>query len=474
MARYLSSRRTLSLLVIGVLLALVAAPGCGKQQTSVGAERSGMPTQGQGALGTSGVTDTGTAGLQGPISAPTGSPGTGGRATTGASAPPGAAAKAVPGDTTGITDTEIRIGLHAPLTGASPVGNADWEKVANLYWKKVNDEQGGVFGRKVKIVIADDKYTPDGAVAACRKLAEESKVMSMFGLAGVDQIAACAKWATSRSIPYISSGASEQGMKGLKYYFAATMTYPAQAKLLADFVMKRLDGAKKKIAQVQSDTPNNDDQHDAFVAAMRKYGKTLVVDDRVDKAGSSDAQYATEVQKLRAAGAQIVFVHISPTNMIKLARMAESQGYKPQWVGTAPTWSMNLAIQGAGTAMDGALTFSSWVSIDSETPEVREYKDTWTKYYGQPSVSEQLTMDLGMFGWGLNKSTHEVLRRAGRDLSREKFMAAMETVRDYQTGIIAPVSYLPGNHLAIRHVTVFKGDAVKMRWVQTEGFVDRF
>ena len=113
-----------------------------------------------------------------------------GPATTGPSKTSVATVPKGPGDTTGVTDTEIRIGVHAPLTGAG--ANApSFEKGKDLYFQSV----GQINGRTVKVFFEDDKYNPSSAVEACKKMVEQDKVFLLVGGGGADQIAACAKYA---------------------------------------------------------------------------------------------------------------------------------------------------------------------------------------------------------------------------------------------------------------------------------------
>ena len=104
-----------------------------------------------------------------------------------------------PGDTDGVTDTEIRIGVHAPLTGAG--ANApSFEQGKDLYFQSV----GQINGRTVKVFFQDDKYNPSSAVEACKKMVEQDKVFLLVGAGGADQIAACAKYAAGVGVPYLA------------------------------------------------------------------------------------------------------------------------------------------------------------------------------------------------------------------------------------------------------------------------------
>src|SRR5436190_5501448 len=133
----------------------------------------------------------------------------GGTATTAAGGPQ---------DRTGVTDTEIRIGLHGPATGAgAPAPSFDMGK--NVYWNVIGS---GINGRKVSVFFEDDGYNPSQAVAACKKLVEQDHVFLLAGAGGTDQIVACSQYAASVGVPYLAEGVTEKGLANLSNYFALT------------------------------------------------------------------------------------------------------------------------------------------------------------------------------------------------------------------------------------------------------------
>ena len=73
-----------------------------------------------------------------------------------------------------MTDKTIRIGIHAPVTGAAPFPQKAFELSNDLYWKYLADK-GGVHGRNVEVVFRDDKYNPTSAVQACREMVEQAE-----------------------------------------------------------------------------------------------------------------------------------------------------------------------------------------------------------------------------------------------------------------------------------------------------------
>jgi hypothetical protein len=109
----------------------------------------------------------------------------------------GSVGKPAVGDTTGITDTTIKIGIHAPITGAAPVPSQSFQKGKDLYWNYLKRTNNEIFGRTVETVFRNDNYNPSQAVSVCREMVEKEKVFLLVGVAGTDQIQACARYAAS-------------------------------------------------------------------------------------------------------------------------------------------------------------------------------------------------------------------------------------------------------------------------------------
>jgi branched-chain amino acid transport system substrate-binding protein len=147
------------------------------------------------------------------------------------------------GNATGVTDDVIRIGAHAPLTGAAPVPSDSAQKGNDLFYRWLQEMEKPINGRHVEAILKDDNYNPSQAIAVCKEMVEKDRVFLLYGFAGTDQIQACARYAASVAVPYVSVGVTESGLRGLPGYFAISRTYSEQAPLLADLLASDL-GAK--------------------------------------------------------------------------------------------------------------------------------------------------------------------------------------------------------------------------------------
>jgi ABC-type branched-subunit amino acid transport system substrate-binding protein len=370
---------------------------------------------------------------------------------------------------TGITDTEIKVGLHAPVTGAAPFPAENFRRGQDVYWSPKWSGAPKIFGRTVKIVFENDDYNPFTAVDKCRKMAEQDKVFLIIGGGGTDQVQACSRWAASKGVPYVSAGVTEIGMRNLKTYFAFTMSYKQQAPLLWQMIVSdpRLD--ENAVAMVRTNTPNFEDAHQAFVQAVQASGKTLVLDRTMSK-NPSQTEYQQTALALRNANATTVFILTAPLHYIQLTARLDP-AYRPWWVGVGITKGLNDVLSNgcrtSANAIGQGLFFSPGPGLDI----INELDPNYNRAYRAVNGSEG--DDLGMLLWALNKSLHGLFENAGKDLSRQSFIVSTEKA-SISTGIFPPVQYTLQNHFGATQVHLLKANCSTLRYDTEARFKSSF
>src|ERR1700761_1908764 len=108
----------------------------------------------------------------------------------------------------GVTDTEIKIGIHTPMTGVASFVGQGTKVGVDLALAEINGH-GGVNGRKLNFVWVDDRGTPDGGVAAVRRLVDSEKVFALFGSGSSASTVSVIPYFIQNGIPYYSSIASD-------------------------------------------------------------------------------------------------------------------------------------------------------------------------------------------------------------------------------------------------------------------------
>lgn len=414
-------------------------------------------------------TDTGDAGTGGET-------GTGGGGDTGSSGGDGDAggsggsAPTGPGDSTGVTDKEITIGIHAPVTGAAPFPAEAFAKGRDIYWTWKGAPKIG--GRTVKVLFENDDYNPTTARDRCRKMAEQQKAFLLVGGGGTDQIQSCAQYAATSGIPYLSAGVTEIGVASLPNYFALSMSYKQQGELLWQLITSdsRLKGSSNNVAMVRTDTPNFSDAHQAFLAAAQKRGKRLVLDRTLPK-NPSQTDYNQMAGALNTANADVVYILVAPTHYVQLtARLLP--GYRPWWIGAGITMGLNAVLEtGCATsnnAMEKGLFFSPFPGLD----KIDGLDPNYRKAYRERNDGDEPD-DLGIALWGLNKTLHQMLNATLDNLTREGFIAAAEK-GSFKTNVFPSLKYSSQDHFGANQVHLLKADCDQDQYVTEKTFVSKF
>ena len=367
------------------------------------------------------------------------------------------------GDATGVTASTIKIGIHAPITGAAPVPSQSFQKGKDLYWNFLKSQDLSINGRDVEVVFRNDEYNPSQAVTACREMVEDEKVFLLVGVAGTDQIQACAKYAASVGVPYISAGVTEIGLETLPNYFAIWLSYAQQGPLLADLLTDQLGAGGEKNGFVWFNTPTFRDGHDSFVNAMGDKGADVEYDKPVAKtAGASEAQaIATE---LNQRGIQNVHILTSPTFFIQLAQAAVNQGYRPQWVGYGLTKGLdtvaNVACRNSQSINNARFLSPFPAFVDSN-----KFDSNFRAAGGTDDI---------MFGlWGMSKVIGEMLKAPGKDLSRERFIYYNQRSKPYKTGVLPDVAF-NGGHMGGTSMHLLRADCANNRFLTEASFKKDF
>ena len=121
------------------------------------------------------------------------------------------------GDSTGVTDTEIKIGTLLPLTGTAAAWGIALSGGMKAYFDYIND-QGGLYGRKITLIVGDSQYTGSGAAESGRKMVDQDKVFAFQGNLGTEAESGIYQYLEERGIPdmYILSGASKWTVPALE------------------------------------------------------------------------------------------------------------------------------------------------------------------------------------------------------------------------------------------------------------------
>ena len=376
------------------------------------------------------------------------------------------AASAAPG----VSKRRIKIGVHTPMTGAAPLPQETAQRGAEILWEWRQRQDKPINGRHVEVVLKNDNYNPSQAVAVCKEMVEKDHVFMLSGLMnpeGKDQSHACARYAASVGVPYVSLGQMKRSVKHLPNYFAFSMTWPAQARLLARFFVDRMNASDRKNAIVWVDGPNYRDSHDAFETALTRRGAHLDHDREVPvAAGQAEAQ--TVVEELKAREIDNVMVLVSPVWFLQLLQAANNRDYHPTWTGVGITISSHDEVVrvgcGSGRSLAGAKFFSPVPAFVDRNDFDRTYSRASRRIYEDQGDS------ISWLGWATSRALAKALAHAGRRLTRDRFISRTERLGRLRTGIMPTLRFRPRDHFGGRATHVLTAKCRDKRWHTTGTF----
>ncbi len=393
-----------------------------------GAAGGGFADGGSGGAGGSGGSLSG--GSTGSSGSTAGGSGASGGSTTGAG---GSSGSSGPGDSTGVTDSTITIGVHAPVTGAAAIPQQSFQRAVGVYFDAIN-RAGGINGRKVEVLFKDDGFDPNRARTECKRMAEQEKAFLLIGGAGADQIDACARYAAAAGVPYLSAGVHETRpglgpLANLPTYFALSLTYEQQVPLLARLVKQQFGSDKVGLIVADNDSLNN--FYTVAEAGLRRtIGGNLALARRIPKNTTSDAPaIGTQICQ---SGVKAVVWNASPSSLINVSK---AMACRVVFVGPGLSNGLNVVADIGCPNVDKAMFYSPFPGMD-----VMRQDAAFVKAYRDKNGGSNPD-DIGAAMYGVEKLVGEMLRATGKGLTRQSFMQTIGKVKSFNTGVYPPTNF---------------------------------
>ncbi len=342
----------------------------------------------------------------------------------------------------GVTDDTITIGGLGALTGPGYLYGKIVMDGAEAVYREVN-EAGGIAGRKIVYVRQDDRCEPAAAIAAAKKLIHDDKVFMVHGGGCTNASLAAYPTIKEQNVPWVifASVGDPLTSPPAPYIFSTALT--ASIESFAQVAFARQKGATK-IAVVSQRDAWGRDRYDQVVAALNKAGVKPVADEEI----AADSNETTpQVLRLMQAGADAVVIVLYPKAAAAFLRDAYKVGYKPIMVGQTALGDLPSLAKQAGIPQ--ALERFFAISHARYTVGDDDFKK-WQAYLAKYSTGEPLQV-FHVLGIGSAKVVVEVLRRAGRDLTRARLKEVLQNISGFETGILpGPVTCSETDHKCLK------------------------
>jgi branched-chain amino acid transport system substrate-binding protein len=326
----------------------------------------------------------------------------------------------------GITDTTIKLGMFGPLTGAVSIYGYPINNGAIAIYREIN-EQGGINGRKIEIVHEDGACDPAKTRAAVKKLIHSDNVFAIHGGNCSAAVVAARDEFIESKVPFMVMAATLDAITvpANRYIFTTTLPGSGDGRVMLDFA-KSIPNAKR-IAVIRHANEWADAKAKAIMAGYKQAGLDLVADVQLE-AKANDA--TSQVLKIKQSNPDVTFFLLYPGESAVFLRDAQKYGLKGPFLGTTSVMDIADLAQRAGSQAALKDTYVGAFLVGGvDSPEMKKYTDIYRKHFPNDKVQS-----LSFYGMSGALTIIDALRRAGRDLTREKFLAALESTKDGDAG----------------------------------------
>ena len=350
------------------------------------------------------------------------------------------------GGATSSNSKEIKIGANFEMTGGiANFGNQTVNGI-KLAFKEAN-ANGGVLGKQLTLVVADNKSEPSEAANAITKLITQDKVKAVLGPVSSSNVLATTQIAQDNKVPVITATATNPKVtfdngQVKSQIFRGCFIDPFQGTVMANFAAKSL---KAKTAAIYVDNSSDYSKGLAqfFEESFVKNGGTIVAKEAFLQ---KDQDFKATLTKIKATNPEVIFIPAYYEEVGKIAKQARELGITQALLGT-DGWDDPKLVEIAGAAALNNGFFSNHYSPQDTDPNVVKFVEAYKKEYGQePSALAALGYDSALM-------LIDAIKRAGSD-DPAKIRDALEQTKGLQvsTGIIS----LDANHNPIKSAVVIE------------------
>ncbi len=338
---------------------------------------------------------------------------------------------------TGVTDTEILVGTITDLSGVTAIQGVNSANAIRLAFDDVN-AKGGIHGRKVRYIVEDSQYQVPRAVQAMNKLLNNDRVFFTIEDGGTPMNNATWPMAiekgTPKLLPLSPARSMYEPFHKLKFsqYASAVDQVRAGVKY---FVEQR---GKKSVCLMYQDTDFGKESLIGVNLQTEAMGIKLVASTAHKP---TDTDFSANVAKLREANCDLVVLGTIVRDTILIISTARKLGWNVDMMGQIAAYDTAIA-EAPGGVGEGfySMTPSMYAYPDDPRPAVREVMQRYKARYGVDLNY------LGECGYTSAQIALEALQRAGRDLTVDSLLHAMETITDFHDLFGGTYTFTATNH----------------------------
>jgi branched-chain amino acid transport system substrate-binding protein len=340
--------------------------------------------------------------------------------------------------TPGVTNSEIEIGSSCALTGHASFLGISYIHGAECYIDHIN-ERGGIHGRRIKLITYDDGYDPPRCVFNTQKLINEDRVFALFCYVGTPTSVEIIPIVEEAKIPLLGlfTGANTLRHPFRKYIFNVRASYYQEISAMVKHLVE--DRNLSKFAVFYQYDAYGLDGLTGTELALKKYGLKPVAQGNYTR-GTMDIEKSLD--SIIASDAEVVIMVGTYDPCAKFIKNARARGFNPVFHNVSFVGGNELARK-LGCNGEGVFITQVVPSPDARAllSAADQYCSLLQKYFPDENPSF-----VGLEGYINSKVLIKGLKWAGKDLTREGFIKALESMDEVCLGIGLPLSFGPKNH----------------------------
>jgi branched-chain amino acid transport system substrate-binding protein len=342
----------------------------------------------------------------------------------------------------GVTDTEIVVGSHQDLSGPIAGWGTQVKLGLEMRAREIN-EAGGIYGRKIKMIIEDNGYDPKKAIMVTNKMISRDHVFAFVGNMGSPTAGASKPIISGKKIPQMFplTAASLFYDPYDRYSFLGFTPYYDQIRCIVKYFVEKKGLTKFGLMY----------QDDEMGAIMKKGFEDQLAAHKLKSLAEEsykrgDTVFSTQISKLQKADVQVVVLATVIRETVGALKEIKKLNWNVIAAGASPTYTHTVIdlCQKAGFSANGyyASGQTPYVYPDSPYPSVKAFCKKHKEWFGKepdlPTAAGYVGLDFFI----------KVAQKVGKDLTREKWIDAAEHYGVYKDEIFhgVDVTFTPTNH----------------------------
>ena len=358
----------------------------------------------------------------------------------------------------GVTDTEIRFGISAALSGPTKELGQNMKMGIMAAFNAAN-ANGGVHGRELRLIAADDGYEPARSAIAMKQLYENDKVFGVVGNVGTPTAAVALPYALERKMLFFGAFTGAGLLRNDppdRYVFNYRASYAEETEATVHYLVKVRRLKTSQIAVFAQQDSYGDSGFAGVAKAIRSLGGNdraiLRLNYQRNTVDVDDAIAQLQAHNSNKSRVPIKAVIMVPAYRAAAKFIEKTRDLYPDMIYTSVSFVGSTALANELTLLgkrfaNGVIVTQVVPAVDGHSSWALEYKSALAKYF--PGESPDY---VSFEGYVAANVLIAALKRNGAQLDTERLVTTLENLRGLDIGLGTPVTFSPSEHQGVHKV----------------------